>query len=73
MNGKRLYKSATNRQISGVCGGLAEYFEVDTTLVRLAFVLLALLGGPGIILYIALAIAMPERPREEYKNKRDFA
>ena len=73
MNGKRLYKSATDRQISGVCGGLAEYFDVDTTLVRLAFVLLALLGGPGIILYIALAIAMPERPRDQYKDKRDLA
>lgn len=73
MNGKKLYKSSTDRRVSGVAGGLAEYFEVDSTLARLAFVLLALMGGPGVIVYIALAIAMPEQPQESYKNKRDFA
>lgn len=57
---KRLAKSQTNKSIWGVCGGLAEYLNVDATLIRLAFVLLALAGGPGLILYIALAIVMPQ-------------
>lgn len=57
---KRLAKSQTNKSVLGVCGGLAEYLNVDATLIRLAFVLLALAGGPGLILYIALAIVMPQ-------------
>lgn len=57
---KRLAKSSTNKSVFGVCGGLADYLNVDVTLVRLAFVLLTLAGGPGLILYIALAIVMPE-------------
>ena len=57
---KRLTKSATNKSIWGVCGGIAEYLNVDVTLVRLLFVLLTLAGGPGLILYIALAIVMPD-------------
>lgn len=57
---KRLTRSRMDRQIAGVCGGLAEYFGIDPTLVRIAFVLLAVMGGPGIILYIILALVMPE-------------
>jgi len=56
---KRLYRSRTDRMIWGVCGGLAEYFNVDPTLVRVVFVLLALMSGIGIIAYIILAIVMP--------------
>ena len=56
---KRLTKSNTNKSIWGVAGGLADFFDVDVTLVRLAFVLLTLAGGPGLILYIALGIVMP--------------
>ena len=57
---KRLYRSKTNRQIAGVCGGLAEYFNIDPTIVRILFVVGTLLGGPGLILYIILAIIVPE-------------
>lgn len=57
---KKLYRSADNKMIEGVCGGIAEYFNIDPTLVRLAFVLLALAGGPGVILYIILWIIMPK-------------
>lgn len=57
---RRLRRSRTNRMIAGVAGGLAEHFEVDSTLVRLVFVLLTLAGGAGIPIYIALAILMPE-------------
>lgn len=57
---KTLTKSRTNRQIWGVAGGLGEYFNVDPTLVRIFFVLLSLAGGPGLLLYIVLAIVMPQ-------------
>jgi phage shock protein PspC (stress-responsive transcriptional regulator)/uncharacterized integral membrane protein len=56
---KRLTRSRSNRMLWGVCGGLAAYFNVDTTLVRLITVLTLFLGGFGIIAYIILAIVMP--------------
>ncbi len=56
---KRLYRSRSDRQISGVCGGLAVYFGIDATIIRLLFVAFALLGGPGLILYIIMAIIVP--------------
>ena len=59
---KRLYKSRVEKKISGVCGGIAEYFDIDATLVRLAWVVFTLLGGSGIIAYIIAAIVMPETP-----------
>ena len=65
---KRLYRSINDRQIAGVCGGVAEYFEVDPTIVRLVFVALALVGGPGILLYIIMAIVIPEEPAFKMKN-----
>ena len=59
---KRLYKSRAERMIDGVCGGISEYFTLDVTLVRVAWVLLTLLGGSGILLYIAAMILMPTNP-----------
>ncbi|MCQ1534109.1 PspC domain-containing protein [Methanosarcina sp. KYL-1] len=56
---RRLTKSKSNKILFGVCGGLGEYFGIDPTLVRLAFVLLALLNGIGIVIYIILAVIMP--------------
>lgn len=56
---KRLYKSITNKKLCGVCGGLAEYFDFEPTLVRLAWILFTVLGGSGIIAYILAAIVMP--------------
>jgi phage shock protein PspC (stress-responsive transcriptional regulator) len=61
---KKLYRSRTNRQAAGVAGGLAEYFGVDVTIVRILFVLAAITGGPGVILYIVLWAIMPEAPSE---------
>lgn len=55
----RLYRSATDKVIAGVCGGLARYFNIDPALVRLAFVVFALTGGAGILLYVVLWIAVP--------------
>lgn len=58
---KRLYKSDTNRRIAGVCGGIAEYFGIDATLVRLGWILFLFAGGSGILAYIIAWIIMPER------------
>lgn len=61
MEPKRLYRSRQNSMISGVCGGLAEYFGLDPTLVRLAYVFLSLFTAffPGLILYIAAMLIIP--------------
>ncbi|HEY7625226.1 MAG TPA: PspC domain-containing protein [Candidatus Limnocylindria bacterium] len=59
----RLERSATNRVIAGVCGGIAEYLAVDATLVRVVFVVLALFGGAGLLAYIVLLILMPQPGR----------
>jgi len=56
---KRLCKSSTNKVISGVCGGVAEYLNVDPTLVRIIWALFTFAGGSGIILYIICAVVMP--------------
>ena len=61
MTEKRLYRSTTDRRIAGVCGGLADYFGMDATLVRvLYFVALVIPGGIGILPYIVLWIILPE-------------
>ncbi|MGB4800815.1 MAG: PspC domain-containing protein [Candidatus Saccharimonadales bacterium] len=62
MNGKKLYRSRTDRKISGVCGGLAVYFDLDPALVRVGMFLLALPGGPSILLYFVLWVVIPEEP-----------
>jgi phage shock protein C len=59
---RKLYRSRTNRQVAGVCGGLAEYFNLDATLIRVLFIVLAVLGGSGIVLYLALWIIVPREP-----------
>ena len=59
---RRLYRSRTNRKLAGVCGGLAQYFNTDATLMRVLFVVLALLGGPGLVIYLVLWIVVPEEP-----------
>ena len=58
----RLYRSTENRMISGVCGGIAEYFNIDPTLVRLALVAFCADGGSGFIVYLIAAIIIPESP-----------
>ena len=61
MNDKKLTKSATNRMISGVCGGIGEYLHLDATLIRLIWAILTVGGvGSGLILYIIAAIVIPE-------------
>ena len=61
--GKKLYKSDLDRKIFGVCGGIADYFGIDSTIVRLVLVFITLWGIlPGILLYIIAALVMPDRP-----------
>jgi phage shock protein C len=59
---RKLYRSTTNRQLAGVCGGLAEYFNLDATLIRILFVVLAVLGGSGLVIYVAMWILVPKQP-----------
>lgn len=59
---KKLYKSNQNKMIDGVCGGIAEYFGIDPTVVRLVWALFSLMGGCGILAYIIAAIIIPRNP-----------
>ena len=61
---KRLYRSKKDKMLAGICGGLAEYFDVDPSLVRLATVLLCVYAGTGLLVYIIAAIIIPEAPFE---------
>lgn len=60
MENKRLYRSTTNCMLAGVCGGIAEYFNIAPTLIRLAWVLFCALGGSGVLAYIIAAIIIPK-------------
>ncbi len=59
---KRLYRSFTNKMIAGVCGGVAEYFNIDPTVVRLLFVLGFFLGTAAFWVYIVMWVLIPEEP-----------
>ncbi len=59
---KRLYRSRTDRMIGGVCGGLGEYLEFDPTIIRVIWVIIALMGGAGILEYLVMWIIVPETP-----------
>ncbi len=66
MNGKKLYRSESNKMLCGVCAGIAEYFNLDPTIIRLAWVLLCLLGFSGVIVYIIAAIIIPSENNITY-------
>lgn len=59
---KKLFKSRTDRKVCGVCGGLAEYFGIDSTVVRLILVLLVFFAGGGLLAYLIAALVMPDQP-----------
>lgn len=71
MNGKRLYKSLTDKKICGVCGGLGELLNVDPNLVRLAAVFTAFWGGLGIVVYFVAAIIFPEGKPDDNQNNNN--
>jgi phage shock protein C len=56
---KKLTRSSTDRIISGVCGGIAEYYGIDSTIIRLILVIFCLLGGSGVLVYLAAALIIP--------------
>lgn len=60
MSDQRLTRSRRDRKIAGVCGGLAEYSGIDATIIRVLFVVLALAGGPGLLIYLALWVILPK-------------
>jgi phage shock protein PspC (stress-responsive transcriptional regulator) len=73
---KKLYRSRTDRVIGGVCGGLADYFDIDSTIVRIVAVIIAIWGGVGVFVYIIGLIVIPEEPvkgnkKMTDKNKKD--
>jgi len=59
---KRLYRDHSNEMLAGVCSGIAEYLDVDPTIIRLVFVLFTFLGGGRLLIYLKLWIIMPEKP-----------
>ena len=58
---RRLYKSSTDKKIDGVCAGIAEFFNIDPTLIRLAWVLFSLAGGSGVLAYIICMFVIPSK------------
>ncbi len=71
MEEKKIYRSKVNRMIAGVCGGLADHFNIDPVLLRIIWVVLTLLGGIGIIVYLSAIIIIPENPSEDYPEKEE--
>ena len=57
---KRLTRSNTDRKLAGVCAGIAEYFDIDPTIVRIGWIVFSLMGGCGLLAYIRCALLMPE-------------
>ncbi len=62
METRKLYRSQTDQVVAGVCGGLAEHFDIDPVIVRVVFILLAFFGGGGVLIYLILWIALPKKP-----------
>lgn len=62
---KKLYLSSTDKKLMGVCGGIGEFFGIDSTLVRLGYAFLVICAGTGILLYILCALIIPKKPMEQ--------
>ena len=58
---KKLYRSVSDKKLAGVCGGIAEYFGLDSTLIRVGWAIVSLFG-PGVLAYIVCALIIPEKP-----------
>ncbi len=59
---KKLYRSNVDKRLCGVCGGLAEYFELDSTIIRLLWVIFTFCGGAGLLAYLIAALIVPNQP-----------
>ncbi len=62
MNGKRLYLSNTDKKVAGVCGGIAEFFGIDPTIIRVLWIICSLLFGSGILAYLICWLVIPRQP-----------
>ncbi len=73
---KKLYRSTDDYMIAGVCGGIAEYLEIDSILVRIIFIVLSLAGGSGLIIYILMLLLLPAKGEKmkstPNENKKEF-
>lgn len=69
---KRLYRDSSNKMICGVCSGIANYFNIDPTLIRLLWVLAVVFCGVGILVYFICAIVIPECPPDGYYNNEQY-
>jgi phage shock protein C len=67
---KRLYRSGNDRILGGVCGGIAEFYGLDPTVIRILWILLTLVYGLGILLYLALWIVMPRNPNHDWGTRK---
>jgi phage shock protein C len=65
METKKLFRSVNDNIIAGVCGGLAEYFQIDSLLIRIIFILLAIGGGSGLLIYLILWLVVPKETEKE--------
>lgn len=65
---KRMQRSRSEKMVAGVCGGLAAYFAVDPTVVRVVFAAITVLGGAGVLLYLVLWAVMPLEPPPPYRS-----
>lgn len=71
MNERKIFRSIDDYMIAGVCGGLANYFKIDSSLIRIIFVLLALSGGSGILIYFILWLVVPKEKGIEKEINRE--
>lgn len=69
---RKIYRSKSERMLGGVCGGIGEYLNIDSNLVRILFVILTFTGGIGIVLYIAALILVPENPEQESQQTKKY-
>ncbi|MGM0602647.1 MAG: PspC domain-containing protein [Bacillota bacterium] len=69
---KRIYRSRDDRIIAGICGGLADYFNIDATLIRLAFVFIFIFQGIGLIAYLIAWFIIPEKPEEKIQQEHYY-
>jgi phage shock protein C len=60
---RKLYRSRNQRMLAGICGGLAEYFNVDATLIRVLFLVLAVFGGTGLVIYVVMWLIVPDETK----------
>ena len=70
---KKLYRSRSDRMIAGVCGGLGDYFDMDSNLIRVILVLFTAMGGAGLLFYLIMIVVIPESPYDPWSEKQKVA